>query len=187
MTDLLAPLQNGRCRWCRQKFALSPTLHVATAHPDIYRAAAHVKAAESCEEAAREQQATARTFRESAEALLEKARPSFPTDLQKVGIIEAVGRIRLGEESSLHGDPTLSGMVNVHAPRAWLRIFPRGPWSPVGHHGRMWQFTLSERAAIVRFIESLGVTVEKVWLADGSLSVTLVKPVPAWPDRGERS
>jgi hypothetical protein len=116
---------------------------------------------------------TQRRICEEVDAIRLTKRPTYPTEEQRAGLVEATRRIGEREvPASHHGDPTPTYAVVVDGRRGWLNI---RHGAPVGARkvGSLWDFTDEDIEAFLEILKGEGHywRILRWWRCDGGVSI----------------
>jgi hypothetical protein len=123
--------------------------------------------------AARDRQ---RQICEEIDGLRLSLRPTYPTDMQREGIIEAARRIRDGIRADIHhGDATNQDRsVVVDGARGWLSIRHHAPTSKARRGYNLWLFEDHEIDALLDLVRAEGFEIADNWPHGDGLSIRVV-------------
>ena len=115
--------------------------------------------------------------------LIEQAKPTYPTDGHRYGIVEAARRIRAGERAkNVHGHPcgpdddpycvkvAPSDSRSIGGPGSWLNVKSDGN----NYHRTLWRFGASDVEALIGLLLDEGFEVVKHWACDGGHSFVVL-------------
>lgn len=102
-------------------------------------------------------------------------RPTYPTEAQRDGIVEAVRKISEGQKSSSHhGDPAVKDdrSVLVDGARCWLSVNHGAPYRHRGP-GKLWAYTDEEVSTIIHLVADCGWKPLDWWRHENGVSLVV--------------
>lgn len=100
-------------------------------------------------------------------------RPSYPTEEQKVGIRAAVQAINQRVEPESHLGDWVAPLVKVNGTSGWIQVRTGAPYSSARRSQKLWGLEPAEVDTILTLVRALGYEIDKHWLNDGNLSLTV--------------